>query len=512
MSHVKLWWNGASASLMSDKELENHKLVGSGGFGTVFRAHHREWGCDVAVKIVNSKAISREVKAMASLDNEFVLRLKGVIEKVGWDDSFRPGLVTEFMENGSLSGLLKPQCPRPWPLLCRLLKEVVLGMCYLHEQNPVLLHRDLKPSNILLDPELHVKLADFGLSTFQGSSQSGTGSREPGGTLGYLAPELFVNVNRKASPASDVYSFGILMWAVLAGREAELPSEASLVYGAVCQREARPSLNDLPQAGPETPGLEGLKELMQRCWSNEPKNRPSFQECLPKTDEAFQLVEKNMNDAVSTVKNFLSELRSGNRSGQGKTEMDGFGRTTGRQHCYDDFVYSDLLNKLNLDESSSCVPEKYPSLTEKSRAQEEQVPQARTAGTSSDSMAQPPQTPETSTFRNQTPSLTSTGTPGPEPQRNQGTERHGTNWSSRNLEPNPVTGTSSITLHDCSGVQIGSHNYLTMSQTTALPTQGLAPLGMGRGWQHPTPVGLQEGPKEREAWSEPQSGYNHSGK
>ncbi|XP_032121573.1 receptor-interacting serine/threonine-protein kinase 3 isoform X5 [Sapajus apella] len=221
MSHVKLWLNGASASLVLDEELENHRLVGSGGFGTVFRAHHRKWDCDVAVKIVNSKAISREVKAMASLDNEFVLRLKGVIEKVGWDDDFRPALVTEFMENGSLSGLLKPQCPRPWPLLCRLLKEVVLGMCYLHEQNPVLLHRDLKPSNILLDPELHVKLADFGLSTFQGSSQSGTGSREPGGTLNYLAPELFVNVNRKASPASDVYSFGILMWAVLAGREAE---------------------------------------------------------------------------------------------------------------------------------------------------------------------------------------------------------------------------------------------------------------------------------------------------
>uniref|UniRef100_F7GLJ6 Receptor interacting serine/threonine kinase 3 n=1 Tax=Callithrix jacchus TaxID=9483 RepID=F7GLJ6_CALJA len=365
--------------------------------------------CDSSSLLECRKAISREVKAMASLNNEFVLCLKGVIEEVGWDDDFRPALVTEFMENGSLSGLLKPQCPRPWPLLCRLLKEVVLGMCYLHEQNPALLHQDLKPSNILLDPELHVK----------GSSPSGTGSREPGGTLGYLAPELFVNVNQKASPASDVYSFGILMWAVLAGREAELPTEASLVYGAVCKREAQPSLNELSQAGPETPGLEGLKDLMQLCCSNEPKDRPSFQECLPKTDEGFELVKNNMNAAVSTVKNFLSELRSSNRSGQGKTEMDGFGRNTGRQHCYDDFMDSDLLNKLNLEDSSSCVPEKYPSLTKKSRAQEEQVPQARTAGTSSDSMAQPPQTPETSTFRNQTPSPTSTGTPGPRPQRNQ---------------------------------------------------------------------------------------------
>ncbi|XP_011786125.1 PREDICTED: receptor-interacting serine/threonine-protein kinase 3 [Colobus angolensis palliatus] len=518
MSCVKLWPSGAAASLVSIEELENQEFIGKGGFGTVFRAQHRKWGYDVAVKMVNSKEISREVKAMASLDNEFVLRLEGVIEKVNWDHVPKPALVTKFMENGSLSRLLQPQCPRPWPLLCRLLKEVVLGMFYLHDQNPVLLHRDLKPSNVLLDPELHVKLADFGLSTFQGGSQSATASREPGGTLGYLAPELFVNVNRKASTASDVYSFGILMWAVLAGREAELPTEASLVYGAVCKRQTWPSLTELPQARPETPGLEGLKELMQLCWSSEPMDRPSFQECLPKTDEAFQMVENDINAAVSTVKNFLSELRSSNprfstpESGQGGTEMDGFRRTTGNQHSRNDVMVSELLNKLNLEGSPSSVPEKYPSLTKRSRAQEEQVLQARTAGTSSDSMAQPPQTPETSTFRNQMPSPTSTGTPSPGPQGNQGTERHGMNWSSRTPEPSPVTGRPFINLHNCSGVQVGDNNCLIMQQTTALPTGGLAPSGTGRGWQHPPPTGSQEGLKEPEAWSGPQGWYNHSGK
>ena len=63
------------------------------------------------------------------------------------------------MENGSLTGLLLPQCPRPWQLLCRLFQEIVLGMCYLHSQNPVLLHRDLKPSNVLLDSDLHAKVS-----------------------------------------------------------------------------------------------------------------------------------------------------------------------------------------------------------------------------------------------------------------------------------------------------------------------------------------------------------------
>lgn len=96
---------------------------------------------------------------MANLRNQYVLLLLGVTENLEWDYVSGPALVTEFMENGSLAELLQPKCPRPWPLLCRLLQEVVLGMCYLHSLNPVLLHRDLKPSNVLLDRELHAKVS-----------------------------------------------------------------------------------------------------------------------------------------------------------------------------------------------------------------------------------------------------------------------------------------------------------------------------------------------------------------
>ncbi|KAL2790099.1 receptor-interacting serine/threonine-protein kinase 3 [Daubentonia madagascariensis] len=517
MSCVKLWPNGASAPLVSHEELEDPKFVGEGGFGAVYRAQHRSWGFDVAVKIVNSEAISREVKAMASLRNQYVLLLLGVTENLKWDYVPRPGLVTRFMENGSLAGLLQPQYPRPWPLRYRLLQEVVLGMCYLHSLNPALLHRDLKPSNVLLDPDLHAKLADFGLSTFQGGSRSGAGSREPGGTLAYLAPELFANVNQKASMASDVYSFGILMWAVLAGREVEVVTQTSLVHEAVCERQIRPPLTKLPPSGPETPNLEGLKELMQHCWSSEPKDRPSFQECRPKTNEAFLLVQNKIDTAVTTVKNFLSEHRSGNRrlsapeSGQGGTEMDGLGGTTGSQCSCNDSMVSEMLNNLNLEGSPSCILEKFTSLTERSRAQEEQVQHGRMAGTSSNPMAQPAQTPETSPFRNQMPSPTLTGTLGPGLQGNQGAERHDMNWSSRAPGPNPIAGPPSVILHNCSGVQIGNNNYLNMPQRTTLSTQGLAPSGVGRGWQHPPLVASKEGPKEPEACSGPQCQNNHSG-
>ncbi|XP_015976047.2 receptor-interacting serine/threonine-protein kinase 3 isoform X2 [Rousettus aegyptiacus] len=450
MSSGKLWQNGSLAPVVSIEELKNQKAIGQGGFGTVFQARHQKWGCDVAVKIVNAERISREVKAMASLRSPHVLLLLGVTEKLEWDNVSGPALVTPFMENGSLSGLLLPQCPRPWPLLCRLLQEIVLGMCYLHSQNPVLLHRDLKPSNVLLDPDLHAKLADFGLSKFLGGSRSKEGSGESGGTLAYLPPELLADVNWKASEASDVYSFGILIWAVLAGREAEIVTHTSLVQEAVCERQIRPPLTKLPQPGPKTPGLEKLKELMQHCWSHEPKDRPSFQECRTNTEKILHLVEKNdvnctkMNAAVLKVKNFLSKHRGSNRRfsalvpDSGGTEMDGPGEISENL----DSKVSEMLNNLNLKESPSSVPEKGTNLPKRMEAQEEEVQHAQTAGMSSDSAAQPPITPDTSPFRYQMPNPAFAWTLGPGPQGNQGAERHGPNGPSREPGPNPASANS----------------------------------------------------------------------
>ncbi|XP_039110585.1 receptor-interacting serine/threonine-protein kinase 3 isoform X1 [Hyaena hyaena] len=480
MSDGKLWPSSTPASLVPLEELENPKFIGAGSFGAVFWARHRTWDLDVAVKIMNRETISREVKAMASLRGQHVLHLLGVTEQLEWEYMRGPALVTQFMENGSLVRLLQPRCPRPWPFLCRVLQELVLGMCYLHSQNPVLLHRDLKPSNVLLDSDLHAKLADFGLSTFQG------GSRSEELALAYLAPELLADVNQKASMASDVYSFGILMWAVLAGREAEIVSQKSVVQEAVCERQIRPPLTKLPQPGPETPGLEGLKELMQHCWSHEPKNRPSFKECRSNTEEALNLVNKEMDAAVSTVKKFLSEHRGINRMlsapkpGPGGTETDEPRGTTGSL----DFVASEMLNKLNLKESPSCVPKKCTNLPERIRTQGDKVHPAQITGIPSDATAPSPQTPETSPFRNHTPSSNLAQTPGPGPIGNQGATRHSTNWPTRAPGLNPIPGRPSVLISDSHGVQVGDNNYLVIQGGTALSTPSLPPWAMGRGWQH----------------------------
>lgn len=431
---------------MPSKVLEKKQYIGKGGFGKVFKARHTDWAYDVAVKIVDSESISEEVKAMYNLRNDFVMLLLGVTDKLTWADKAKPALVTHFMEYGSLTGLLRPECPRPWPLLCRLLMEVARGMCYLHSLNPVLLHRDLKPSNVLLDKELHAKVADFGLSTFQKEK-----SEETRGTVEYLAPELLAEENQQASRASDVYSFGNLMWSVLAGREIEPVSPTSLMKGAICIRDNHPPLTELPQPSPKRPGLKELRNLIEDCWSRTPKDRPSFRECSSKIEAAFKLVEAakmDIDTEVSRVKRYLDEHRGSNEalsapeSSLGRTEPDFIGGSTASSTC----MLSETMSTLNLTESATSEPERCMNLAERRKPQKEPTQRVHPTETASNTSARPPPNPKSNL----------TGDPRFGTSENQDAGRQG---SPSNSCP-PVSIRGSLIIQGCQGVQIGNNNTM----------------------------------------------------
>ena len=141
-------------------------------------------------------------------------------------------------------------------------------MEYLHENKVE--HRDLKAANCLLDGNMRVKLADFGLSkskalatTFFAGQPSETG---PSGTITHMAPELLLE--NKFTEKCDVYSFGIVMWEVISrkivfeGLQREQIT-AQLVVGR------RPS--PIPEGSPPK-----LVALMEECWEQEPFVRPDF--------------------------------------------------------------------------------------------------------------------------------------------------------------------------------------------------------------------------------------------
>ncbi|PNX55767.1 receptor-like protein kinase, partial [Trifolium pratense] len=93
------------------------------------------------------------------------------------------------------------------------------GLDYLHNGcKPPIMHRDLKPSNILLDDNMHAKIADFGLSrTFANDVDSHISTR-PAGTFGYADPEFMRTGNTNIK--NDVYSFGIVLFVLITGRQA----------------------------------------------------------------------------------------------------------------------------------------------------------------------------------------------------------------------------------------------------------------------------------------------------
>ena len=175
--------------------------------------------------------------------------------------------MTEYVSGGSLSRVIDESGRFPWfnsTVRSIIIVGIVLGMKYVHSRG--LFHRDLKPSNVLLDEEHHPLLCDFGSSRSFSDDVTMTGL--PPVTLYYAAPELCdeeVSYNEKI----DVYSFGISLYEIVTGKLA-LRHLNQMQVTAFIVRGKRPKI-------PESV-LPFTRTLIERCWSQDPSERPSFEE------------------------------------------------------------------------------------------------------------------------------------------------------------------------------------------------------------------------------------------
>ncbi|KNA08307.1 hypothetical protein SOVF_163810 [Spinacia oleracea] len=176
-------------------------------------------------------------------------------------------IITEYMAGGSLRKYLHQQEPHsvPHDLVLKLALDIARGMQFLHSQG--ILHRDLKSENLLLDNEMCVKVADFGISCLETQIGSAKGFT---GTYRWMAPEMIREKHH--TKKVDVYSFGIVLWEILTALvpfDDMTPEQAAF---AVCQKNAR------PQMPTECPAA--FSRLIKRCWSNNPDKRPHFEEIV----------------------------------------------------------------------------------------------------------------------------------------------------------------------------------------------------------------------------------------
>ncbi|XP_041427769.1 ephrin type-A receptor 8 isoform X2 [Xenopus laevis] len=247
------------------------KIIGSGEFGEVCYGRLKVPGkreIPVAIKTLKAGYSEKqrhdflsEASIMAQFDHPNIIRLEGVVTR-----SKLTMIVTEYMENGSLDSFLKSHDGQFNILqLVGILRGISAGMKYLSDLGYV--HRDLAARNILVNSNLVCKVSDFGLSRIleddPDAAYTTTGGKIP---IRWTAPEAITY--RKFSSASDVWSFGIVMWEVLAYGERP--------YWNMTNRDVINSVEEgyrLPAPmGCPTP----LHQLMLDCWQRDRNDRPRF--------------------------------------------------------------------------------------------------------------------------------------------------------------------------------------------------------------------------------------------
>ena len=263
------------------KELEYDKKadkIGSGSYGEVYRGWW-QGKYSVAVKeltgaltVEAEKDLHREAGIMAhmakvSAEPYPTVRLFGIaVEKPSY------ALVMEYVPNGTLFDLLQlhREAKLPWDLRYQLAADIADGIALLHRQH--ILHRDLRSHNILLnitEGRLRAKLSDFGLSTVKSSIRTYsnvTKKIENVGARAWMAPELHKR-GGQSSPASDIYSYGMLLWELLthATPFADAQGDSSLITDWVVKDRVTETITD------DYPPK--LAELIKKCWAFKPEDR-----------------------------------------------------------------------------------------------------------------------------------------------------------------------------------------------------------------------------------------------
>lgn len=203
------------------------KTLGAGSTGRVLLAEHMSTGQRAAVKVVSKSVlnsmeqsddkgrdaaglaygIEREIIIMKLLNHPNVLRLYDV-----WETSKSLYLILEYVEGGELFDLLVERGPLSEDEAVRYFRQIMMGASYCHALG--ICHRDLKPENLLLDHNLNVKLADFGMAALENNDRLLETSC---GSPHYAAPEI-VSGKHYHGFESDVWSCGVILFALLTGR------------------------------------------------------------------------------------------------------------------------------------------------------------------------------------------------------------------------------------------------------------------------------------------------------
>jgi len=268
----------ATGALAADLKIGSYTLLeklGAGGLGEVWKARDRRLNRVVALKFISPERrasasprdLLREARAASALNYPNILTIFEVVESEDW--AF---LAMEFVEGETLRERLK-RPPLPLDEALEIATQVLGGLATAHRHGIV--HRDLKPENIMLRVDGYVKVVDFGLAKVVPWAQDSQAETTPAssatdsgaivGTLTYLSPEQARA--QPVTPASDVFSFGIVLYEMLTG---EHPFKADTAMDTVSAILTRAPVSVSTRA-PSVP--RELSEICARALAKEPSQR-----------------------------------------------------------------------------------------------------------------------------------------------------------------------------------------------------------------------------------------------
>ncbi|MDQ1592398.1 MAG: eukaryotic-like serine/threonine-protein kinase [Pyrinomonadaceae bacterium] len=204
--------------------------IGRGGMGVVYRGQHTKLPREVAIKSINPRAGDHDLRALrhrfereayiqSQLDHPGIVKIYDYIVA---EQTYY--IVMEYVEGRSLAQLLKQEggalvCERALALFDQILTAVVYAHTFTYQDQDGaahrgIIHRDLKPPNILVTPDDHVKITDFGIVKVVGSETTDTHGSAYGSPR-YVSPEQAEGL--EVDQRSDIYSLGIILYEMLTG-------------------------------------------------------------------------------------------------------------------------------------------------------------------------------------------------------------------------------------------------------------------------------------------------------
>ncbi|XP_074568993.1 receptor-like serine/threonine-protein kinase At1g78530 isoform X2 [Curcuma longa] len=293
----------SKAFMKKTMKLSNKDIIGSGGYGTVYRLTVDE-NTAFAVKRLNKgnkdtdRGFERELDAMGDIKHRNIVCLHGYYVAPQFNL-----LIYELMPNGNLDsflhGKLSKQSPLDWAARHRIAVGAARGLSYLHHDCiPHIIHRDIKSSNILLDQNMEARVSDFGLATLMHADQTHV-STVVAGTFGYLAPEYFDT--GRATTKGDVYSFGVVLLELLTGKR---PSDESFIEEGTKlvtwvrdvvqgQREEH-AVDSCLGSNFSVEEAKAVFHVAEQCLEADPSKRPTMIKVL-------KMLEKNHVPSHSTI-------------------------------------------------------------------------------------------------------------------------------------------------------------------------------------------------------------------